>query len=166
MERRDFLKTLGLFSGTLVTSWSFQFGQDRLVSQLDRPDPGVIPGEPVYYFSTCTECPAHCGLMVNVRDGHPVKLEGNPDHPVSRGALCIRGQASLVRLYHPERVRQPLRRGADGRYQPVSWDEAIESVRKSAGHRPVGGAVERLPGRAHHRLAGGADRRVLRGARD
>ena len=131
MERREFLKTLGLVSGTMVTSWSLNFGQESLLSQVEPLPDGVLPGEPSYSFSTCTECPAHCGLMINTRDGHPVKLEGNPNHPLNRGTLCIRGQASLARLYHPERVRQPLRRGPEGQFQPVSWDEALELVRQA-----------------------------------
>jgi Fe-S-cluster-containing dehydrogenase component len=131
MERRDFLKMMGLFSGTMVSSWSWNFGQEFLVSQVMKPEEGVLPGEPVFSFSTCMECPAHCGLMVNSRDGLPVKLEGNPNHPVNRGALCIRGQASLMRLFHPERVRTPLQRGADGRLMPIGWDEALETIRKT-----------------------------------
>lgn len=155
MERREFLKTLGLVSGTLVTSWSLNFGQESLLSQVDPLPEGMLPGEPSYSFSTCTECPAHCGLMINTRDGHPVKLEGNPDHPVSRGALCLRGQASLVRLYHPERVRQPLRRGADGRHEPVSWDEALGSIRQSlASARSKGQWNAYLAGRTTGSLAG------------
>jgi anaerobic selenocysteine-containing dehydrogenase len=56
------------------------------------------------------------------------KLEGNPTHPISQGALCPRGQASIQITYHPDRLIQPLkRRGArgSGDYQPVSWDAAI-----------------------------------------
>jgi len=56
------------------------------------------------------------------------KLEGNPTHPISQGALCPRGQASIQITYHPDRLIQPLkRRGArgSGDYQPVTWDAAI-----------------------------------------
>ena len=98
MERRDFLKTLGLFSGTLVTSWNFNFGQERLVSQLDLPDKDLIPGEPVYYFSTCTECPAHCGLMVFDRLGGDLTVfrQQRVGHPVGKGR--VRGVADLDEL--------------------------------------------------------------------
>jgi anaerobic selenocysteine-containing dehydrogenase len=56
------------------------------------------------------------------------KLEGNPTHPVSQGALCPRGQAGIQITYHPDRITQPLkRRGArgSGDFQPISWDDAV-----------------------------------------
>ena len=56
------------------------------------------------------------------------KLEGNPKHPISQGKLCVRGQAAIQVTYHPDRIRQPLRRtGArgSGPFQEISWDEAI-----------------------------------------
>ncbi len=46
-----------------------------------------------YYTSTCNGCLAACGVLVKTRDGHPIKLEGNPDHPLSQGGLCAVGQA-------------------------------------------------------------------------
>src|SRR5690606_19818760 len=80
----------------------------------------------VYYASTCTACPNACGLHVKTREGRPIKLEGNPDHPINRGALCARGQASIGWTYHPDRFRGPMRRGADGALVPIAWDEAIQ----------------------------------------
>ena len=59
------------------------------------------------------------------------KLEGNATHPISQGALCPRGQASIQITYHPDRLIQPLkRRGArgSGDYQPISWDAAIAEL--------------------------------------
>jgi molybdopterin-containing oxidoreductase family iron-sulfur binding subunit len=53
------------------------------------------------------------------------KLEGNPDHPISRGALCARGQAALGGLYDPDRVRTPVVRRAGGGLEPISWEQAL-----------------------------------------
>jgi molybdopterin-containing oxidoreductase family iron-sulfur binding subunit len=129
MERREFLQLLGIFSGAAILPGC---GDDRsagkLVSYLVPPDEGVLPGEARYLPSTCGECPAGCGLTVRVREDRAVKLEGRPGHPVNDGGLCMRGQAALWRLYHPERLRHPLRRDADGQFQPVSWDEALTLV--------------------------------------
>ena len=85
----------------------------------------------VIHQTTCTECPAGCGMLVKGREGRPIKLEGDPDHPISSGGLCIRGQASLGRLYHPERVREPLARGADGSWEPISWNDALARIRNA-----------------------------------
>ncbi len=54
-----------------------------------------------------------------------MKLEGNPDHPVNRGALCGRGQAALQGLYNPDRFAGPLRREGDA-LRPLSWDDALK----------------------------------------
>ena len=64
--------------------------------------------------------------------GDPIKLDGNPLHPLSRGKLCMRGQASLSRLYHPRRLKRPLYRSAKGAVaKEVSWDQALSEVKKA-----------------------------------
>jgi molybdopterin-containing oxidoreductase family iron-sulfur binding subunit len=72
-----------------------------------------------------------CGINIKIRDDKPVKLEGNPNHPVNQGALCMRGQASLARLYHPGRLNQPLIRKDDGTFKGISWDEAFTALKKA-----------------------------------
>jgi molybdopterin-containing oxidoreductase family iron-sulfur binding subunit len=67
-----------------------------------------LPGEAMFKSSTCTECPANCGVSVKIVEFNPIKLEGIENHPLNDGALCMRGQASLMRLYHPKRVKGPL----------------------------------------------------------
>jgi anaerobic selenocysteine-containing dehydrogenase len=81
--------------------------------------------------STCTLCSDGCGVLIHVRDGRPVRVEGDPDHQASEGALCVRGAASLDILNDPKRVRHPLRRvgeRGEGRWERVSWDEALDVV--------------------------------------
>src|SRR5215831_16970939 len=59
------------------------------------------------------------------------KLEGNPDHPVSQGKLCVRGQAAIQVTYHPDRITQPLRRTGDrgsGIFQPITWEDATAEL--------------------------------------
>jgi anaerobic selenocysteine-containing dehydrogenase/Fe-S-cluster-containing dehydrogenase component len=92
------------------------------------PDENVIPGVPTFYATTCTECSAGCGLVARVREGRVIKLEGNPADPISRGSICARGQASLQGLYNPDRLGEPQRRGQDGGFQQISWDEALRSL--------------------------------------
>ena len=81
--------------------------------------------------STCGLCYAGCGVLIHVEAGSPVKIEGDPDSPVNKGALCTKAMASLEHLYHPERLRYPLRRLGDrgeGNWQRISWDEALEII--------------------------------------
>jgi molybdopterin-containing oxidoreductase family iron-sulfur binding subunit len=98
-----------------------------LIPYVIQPE-GITPGLPVFYASTCQECPAGCGLHVRTREGRPIKLEGNPDHPVNRGSLCARGQAAIGRSYHPDRYRGPMRRRSDGSLEPITWEEAAATL--------------------------------------
>ncbi len=78
--------------------------------------------------TTCGECPTGCGLSLFVKDGQVVDLQGAPEHPVSRGAVCARGSASVQHLAHPQRLRRPALRGRDGMLYPATWDEALGFV--------------------------------------
>lgn len=77
------------------------------------------------------DCPDACGLLVSIAAGRAVKVQGDPDHPFTRGTLCPK-MAHYERTVHsPQRLTTPLRRrGAKGRgsFAPVSWDEAIEEI--------------------------------------
>jgi len=129
MDRRQFLQMLGLVSGAAaLSSCGSDKGQKELVSLLVPAEDGIVPGTETWQPSTCCECPAHCGLLTRIRENRPVKLEGNPRHPVNRGGLCLRGQTSLWRLYHPQRLQTPLKRKADGRLQAISWSQALTEI--------------------------------------
>ena len=128
MKRRDFLWLLGVVSGSTVMSACGSPNRSaKFTSYLLPPEEGVVPGEATFRPSTCTECPAGCGVMARIREGRPVKLEGSPGHPVNDGGLCLRGQSSLYRLYHPERLRGPMARDG-GKLRPVSWEDAFSRV--------------------------------------
>ncbi|MBI4252548.1 MAG: molybdopterin oxidoreductase, partial [Candidatus Tectomicrobia bacterium] len=65
--------------------------------------------------SGCFLCHGGCGIRVHVRDGRAVRVEGDPDHPNSRGFLCVKGRAGIELLYHKDRLLHPLKRaGARG----------------------------------------------------
>jgi len=130
MQRRDFLKLMGIVSGGAVFSSCSEDPHKKLISHV-MPQEGVIPGEAVLYQTTCTECGAGCGVWVRVREGNPFKLEGVPGHPVNDGALCIRGQASLSRLLHPDRITSPRRKTPTGEYEDISWEQALAEVNQA-----------------------------------
>ncbi len=128
MNRRKFLKVLGVTGGGAATLAGCSTDQvEHLIPYL-VPNEDQIPGIATYYASTCRECSAGCGVHLRVREGRAVKVEGNPDHPVNRGRLCGRAQASLQGTYNPDRVRQPLARNADGQFDKISWDDALGRV--------------------------------------
>lgn len=91
------------------------------------PDENIIPGVPSFYATACRECPAGCGVVARVREGRVIKLEGNPQDPISAGALCARGQAALQGLYNPDRLATPQQRGTDGALSPLAWEVALQT---------------------------------------
>ena len=145
LDRRDFLKLFG--AGTAAASTGcYRYSElpEKLIPYVIQPEE-ITPGLPVLYASTCQECPAACGLHVRTREGRPIKLEGNPEHPVNKGSLCARGQAGLGRAYHPERYTQPLQRGSGGDFSPIGWEEATAELAgkldAAGGHVAVLGGV-------------------------
>lgn len=123
LSRRDFLKTVGLAVGGLgLTSG----GYERLIPYVNQPE-NIVPGVAAWYATSCRECPAGCGMIVRNRDSRAVKCEGNALHPISGGRLCARGQAALMCLYDPDRIKNPMRRQS-GKLVDSTWDDAIEAV--------------------------------------
>jgi molybdopterin-containing oxidoreductase family iron-sulfur binding subunit len=122
LDRRDFLRLTGLGAGAAAAS-ACSDPIEKLVPYVIQPET-ITPGIPVDYASTCRECSASCGLHVRTREGRPVKLEGNPHHPINQGKLCARGQAGIARTYHPDRFAGPMAKGADGVLAPISWEQA------------------------------------------
>ena len=127
MDRRRFLKVLGVTGGGAAAVTACGIGPEpteQLVPYLVPPE-NQVPGIATYYATTCRECAAGCGLHAKVREGRVIKLEGNPESPINQGRLCARGQAALQGLYNPDRVTDPMARGANGDWQKLSWDDAL-----------------------------------------
>jgi len=77
------------------------------------------------------DCPDTCAIRVTVHEGRAVKVQGDPDHPPTHGALCTKVSRYPERSYHPERVLQPMRRigpKGSGRFEPVSWDAVLDDI--------------------------------------
>ncbi len=130
-SRRTFLKLAG-FGVASATLAGCSRGVTRLVvPRLDASD-SVTPGLAYWTATTCGGCEARCGVLARCRDGRPVKLEGNPEHAISRGGLCAVGQASLLDLYDGTR-----RDGALVRGKKASWNDADAVVRAALANSRV-----------------------------
>ncbi|HEV8446301.1 MAG TPA: molybdopterin-dependent oxidoreductase [Gemmatimonadaceae bacterium] len=123
VKRREFLKVVGVTGAAVAATGCLPEDTGKLIPYVHSPDE-TVPGVSTYFASTCRECSAGCGLIVETRDGRAIKLEGNPDHPLNRGALCARGQAALQGLYNPDRLRSPMVK-ENGAWKPITWDDAI-----------------------------------------
>ena len=123
VKRREFLKVVGASSAALATAACAAEDTGKLIPYLVSPDQ-TVPGVSTYYATTCRECAAACGIIAETRDGRAIKLEGNPDHPLNRGALCARGQAGLQALYNPDRFRTPMVKEGNA-WKAITLDDAI-----------------------------------------
>ena len=139
--RRDFLKAAGFTVGVAFATGCSRAPLQKAIPLLSQPEE-VVPGRSLFYASTCGGCSAGCGLLAKVRDGRPIKLEGNPEHPFSHGGLCATGQASILGLYDSQRLQHPLKQG-----NKIHWDTAdSEILAKLASIRSEHGAVRFLSG--------------------
>ncbi|MGD0008388.1 MAG: molybdopterin-dependent oxidoreductase [Terriglobia bacterium] len=79
----------------------------------------------------CGLCHPRCGVRLRVEDDRALEVEGDPDHPISRGRLCARGKLLVDHLYHPARLNYPLKRVGErgaNQWQRLSWDQALDEV--------------------------------------
>ena len=77
------------------------------------------------------DCPDTCGMLVTVKEGVAVKIQGDPSMPFTEGTLCTKVSHYLERSYAPDRVLHPLRRvGAKGKgeFRRIGWDEALDEI--------------------------------------
>jgi molybdopterin-containing oxidoreductase family iron-sulfur binding subunit len=141
LSRRDFLRAAGFAVAGAALSGCQRPPVQKALPLLIQPE-GAVPGRADYYASTCDGCSAGCGVLAKVRDGRPIKLEGNPEHPLSHGGLCAVGQASILGLYDSLRLQHPLH---DGRQ--TTWEEVDHDVRaRLAEARRTRGTVRVLSG--------------------
>ena len=126
VKRRDFLKILGVTTAATAATGCSTDHVRKLIPYVANPD-NTVPGVSNYFASTCRECATSCGILVETRDGRALKVEGNPNTDLNRGALCAKGQAALQGLYNPDRFRQPMAR-KNGQLAPITWDEAMQTL--------------------------------------
>ncbi|MCP4130441.1 MAG: molybdopterin-dependent oxidoreductase [bacterium] len=85
----------------------------------------------IIYKSACRMCHGGCGALVHVENGRVTKIKPDPDSPISRGKMCIKGLSSMEHLYNPDRLKYPLKRTGkrgEGKWERISWDEALDTI--------------------------------------
>ena len=146
--RRDFLKIGGsaAAAGAAATLVNRTHGSTALAHPPSKFH-FVAGGEETFVPTVCSLCPSGCGIVARVVDGHAVKLEGNPVHPINLGALCPKGQASLELLYNPDRIKGPMRRVGErgqGGWEPINWETALQMVTEKLQSLRANGNPERF----------------------
>src|SRR5262245_63263437 len=126
MKRRDFFKIVTA-SGAAAAAGGCQQATESILP-LVVPNEQIVPGVASWFATVCRECPAGCGVIARNREGRVVMREGNRDHPVNAGALCLSGQAALQGLYHPDRIAGPMVREGSGSFKSATWEAAEKLV--------------------------------------
>jgi len=175
MDRRRFLKVTAI-TGTTAALAGCGNPENQIVRFI--PEEELVPGIAVWKPSVCPLCAAGCGVIARVMDGEAEvfrkgkpgltrmglarKLEGDPAHPLSKGRLCVRGQAAVQVTYHPDRLVAPQRRSGDrgtGQFTEISWEEALSLLTErldasmAAGSAQIAFLTRPRPGRRHELVA-------------
>lgn len=130
MSRKHFLALLSASAAFAAAGCSDYRDKGEIVPYTRKPEE-VTPGLANLYASTCTGCSQACGILIKTREGRPIKVDGNPDHPINRGSICARGQASILNLYDPNRLRAPQHGSSSGKTGELTWKTADALLRGS-----------------------------------
>ncbi|MDD5203797.1 MAG: molybdopterin-dependent oxidoreductase [Desulfobacterales bacterium] len=124
-----------------MSSYERVFAGMKIPEGLSQPSPykwkevdPALKGEKKTIYGLCRACmQGDCATLVHMEDGVVVRVEGNPDAPPNWGTLCAKGNAEIMGLYNPYRVKTPLIRtnpekglDVDPRWKEVSWEEALD----------------------------------------
>ncbi len=140
VARREFLTLMGA-SMAMASFACARRPVHKIIPYVVKPEE-IVPGNGTFYAST--DPTTGDGLLVKTREGRPIKLEGNPDHPINRGRLSARGQAALLDLYDTERLRETMKGDRKGGMAVISTGDADQAIR--ARLRSAGGKVRVLTG--------------------
>ncbi len=128
ISRRTFLKGTAA-TGTTVAASKFLFDSVNAPARADQLAQAPVEDR---VFTTCWIGKQDCGISARRVDGRVVKFEGMAGHPRNDGTLCPKGQAQIVSVYDPHRVKKPLVRtnakGVTGEWRQATWDEALDLV--------------------------------------
>lgn len=126
LSRRKFLALVGASAALAGTGCTDYPDKGDIIPYIKKPEE-ITPGKANYYASTCNACGNACGILIKTREGRPIKVDGNPDHPASKGKLCAKGHASILNLYDPERLQSPMKRSG-GTFDEISWQSADKEI--------------------------------------
>jgi len=125
--RRDFLKYLGFSTAAATLAASCEMPVKKVIPYLNKPE-DLIPGVANYYATTYVSGGDAVSVVAKVRDGRPIKIEGNEFSSITRGGTSARVQASVLDLYDTARLRYPVQMTPEGTAQEISTFEAFDKM--------------------------------------
>ena len=131
--RRSFLQIMGasLALAGAATLPGCRRPDHKILSYSRTSPEDVVPGKPLYYATSMALPGGGCeGLLVETHSGRPTKIEGNPMHPINRGKSSVLAQASVLSLYDPDRLKNPVFfNRARGQRLDATWDDFVKWAR-------------------------------------
>jgi molybdopterin-containing oxidoreductase family iron-sulfur binding subunit len=138
LSRRNFLKMAGVTLALSGLTACTKQPPHEILPYVRQPE-ALAPGEPLFYATAMELGGFATGVLVKSREGHPIKIEGNPDHPASRGGSSIWMQASIFGLYDPDRSQAVAHQGEISTWSSFLSDlidlTSEQSAKRGAGLR-------------------------------
>jgi anaerobic selenocysteine-containing dehydrogenase len=130
IDRRSFLGLgLGAVAGAAVSPAGMKLTDDSSI--MSQNWFGLLPepkdGEVTFENSVCSICKGSCGITIKKVAGRAIKIEGQNDHPINTGGICLHGIAGLQYLYDPSRIKSPLKKNGK-KFEQISWEEAVSHI--------------------------------------
>lgn len=135
LSRRNFVKVMGASLALAGLSGCVIQPSEKIVPYVKAPE-GMLPGKANFFATAMTIGGVATGLLAKAYEGRPVKIEGNPDHPGSRGATDILAQASLLTMYDPDRSQEVTFRGGS-----KTWEVFMSTLRAAVDENRVDGGA-------------------------
>jgi len=129
-NRRDFLKYLGFGVGAAAIAASCETPVRRAIPYVNKPD-AIVPGVANFYASSFVNGKDFVPILVKTREGRPIKIEGNPQSPLTHGGTSARAQAMVLELYDSTRVKHAGKINDDTTVDQMDW-EALDATIQNA----------------------------------
>ncbi|MEI6947484.1 TAT-variant-translocated molybdopterin oxidoreductase [Paraflavisolibacter sp. H34] len=129
--RRDFLKYLGFSTAAATLAASCKSSVRKAIPYVNRPE-NVTPGVAKYYATTYVQDGDVLPIIAKVRDGRPIKIEGNSLCSYTKGGTSPRAQASVLDLYDTHRLTNPKRKNNSGQFEEVPTYSQLDTLVTSA----------------------------------
>ncbi|HEX2630512.1 MAG TPA: TAT-variant-translocated molybdopterin oxidoreductase [Chitinophagaceae bacterium] len=133
--RRDFLKYLGFSTAAATIAASCKIPVRQAVPFANKPE-NIVPGMAKYYATTYVQDGDAIPILAKVRDGRPIKIEGNEGCSFTKGGTTARAQASVLDLYDMHRIRFPHKKSGD-KHQETTYDAIDKAIGEAIKAGPV-----------------------------
>lgn len=127
LSRRKFLGLLAASAAFAAAGCSTYRDKGEIIPYNKKPEE-IVEGNPNYYASTFIIGAMPVGVLVKTREGRPIKVDGNPEHPVSKGKIDARTQGSILNVYDPDRIQNPKFASDRSSFADISWQDVDNQV--------------------------------------